>query len=47
LLRVVSVGPLNNLLWREIEREHVPLAQEDSIAVMPFNPLVGTFLSER
>jgi aryl-alcohol dehydrogenase-like predicted oxidoreductase len=34
-------------LFREGERELFPLAQEDGIAVIPFNPLAGGLLSGR
>jgi len=39
LARFVSAQPRYNLLFREIERELLPLAQEESLAVIPFNPL--------
>jgi aryl-alcohol dehydrogenase-like predicted oxidoreductase len=45
LARVTSVQPRYSLLFREIERELLPLAKEESIAVMPFNPLAGGMLS--
>ena len=47
LARFVSSEPRYNLLFREIERELIPLAQEDGIAIMPFNPLAGGLLSGR
>jgi len=47
LTRFVSAEPRYNLLFREIERELIPLAQEDGIAIMPFNPLAGGLLSGR
>lgn len=47
LTRFVSVQPRYNLLFREVERELLPLAQEDGIAVIPFNPLAGGLLSGR
>ncbi|HTA80383.1 MAG TPA: aldo/keto reductase [Terracidiphilus sp.] len=47
LARFVSVQPRYNLLFREIERELLPLAQEEGIAVIPFNPLAGGLLSGR
>ena len=37
--RYVSVQPRYNLLFREIERELLPLAHEEGLAVIPFNPL--------
>jgi aryl-alcohol dehydrogenase-like predicted oxidoreductase len=45
IARYVSVQPRYNLLFREIERELLPLAQEEGIAVMPFNPLAGGMLT--
>src|ERR1700722_1595566 len=47
LVRFVSVQPRYNLLFREIERELLPLAQEDGLAVISFNPLAGGLLSGR
>ena len=46
-MRFVSVQPRYNLLFREIERELLPLAQEENLAVIPFNPLAGGLLSGR
>jgi aryl-alcohol dehydrogenase-like predicted oxidoreductase len=45
LARFVSVQPRYNLLFREIERELLPLAREEGLAVIPFNPLAGGLLS--
>ena len=47
LIRFVSVQPRYNLLFREIERELLPLAKEDGLAVISFNPLAGGLLSGR
>jgi 1-deoxyxylulose-5-phosphate synthase len=47
LTRFVSTQPRYNLLFREVERELFPLAQEDALAVIPFNPLAGGLLSGR
>src|SRR5260370_12604626 len=44
LVRFVSVQPRYNLLFREIERELLPLAQEENLAVLPFNPRAGGLL---
>jgi aryl-alcohol dehydrogenase-like predicted oxidoreductase len=41
----VSVQPRYNLLYREQERELFPLCGEERIAVIPYNPLAGGFLS--
>jgi aryl-alcohol dehydrogenase (NADP+) len=43
--RFDSVQPRYNLLFRENERELLPLCDEESIAVIPYNPLAGGFLS--
>jgi aryl-alcohol dehydrogenase-like predicted oxidoreductase len=45
IARVVSVQPRYALLFREVERELLPLAREQGIAVIPYNPLAGGFLS--
>ncbi len=45
LTRFVSAQPRYNLLFREIERDLFPLAQEEGLAVIPFNPLAGGLLS--
>ncbi|CAB3767175.1 aldo/keto reductase [Paraburkholderia humisilvae] len=47
LTRFVSAQPRYNLLFREVERELLPLAEEDRLAVIPFNPLAGGLLSGR
>jgi aryl-alcohol dehydrogenase-like predicted oxidoreductase len=43
--RLVSVQPRYSLLFREIERELLPLAAEQGVAVIPFNPLAGGLLT--
>lgn len=43
--RFDSVQPRFNLLFRQIERELLPLCQEERLAVLPYNPLAGGFLS--
>jgi aryl-alcohol dehydrogenase-like predicted oxidoreductase len=43
--RFVSVQPRYNLLFRQIERELLPLASEEQLAVMPYNPLAGGLLT--
>jgi aryl-alcohol dehydrogenase (NADP+) len=43
--RFVSVQPRYNLLFREIERELLPLARETGLAVIPYNPLAGGLLT--
>jgi aryl-alcohol dehydrogenase (NADP+) len=43
--RFDCVQPRYNLLFREIERELLPLCQEEGIAVIPYNPLAGGFLT--
>jgi aryl-alcohol dehydrogenase (NADP+) len=45
LSRMVSVQPRYSLLFREIERELLPLAAEEGLAVIPYNPLAGGLLT--
>ncbi|MDR3095854.1 MAG: aldo/keto reductase [Paraburkholderia sp.] len=45
LARFVSVQPRYNLLFRQIERELLPLAGEEGLAVIPYNPLAGGLLT--
>lgn len=45
LARYDSVQPRYNLLYRNIERELLPLCQQEGIGVIPYNPLAGGFLS--
>lgn len=48
LLRVarpVSVQPRYSLLFRQFERDLFPLAQEEGLAVIPYNPLAGGMLT--
>ena len=45
LHKFVSVQPRYNLLFRQNERELFPLCAEDGIAVIPYNPLAGGFLT--
>src|SRR5438034_1121325 len=45
LARFDSVQPRYNLLFRQIERELLPLCQEEGLAVIPYNPLAGGFLT--
>lgn len=43
--RFVSVQPRYNLLYREIEREMLPLCAEEGIGVIPYNPIAGGMLT--
>ena len=43
--RFDSVQPRYNLLFRQIERELLPLCREEGIGVIPYNPLAGGLLS--
>jgi aryl-alcohol dehydrogenase (NADP+) len=44
-VRFDSVQPRYNLLFRENERELLPLCAEEGIAVIPYNPLAGGLLT--
>ena len=43
--RFDSVQPRYNLLFRQIERELLPLCGEEGIGVIPYNPLAGGLLT--
>jgi aryl-alcohol dehydrogenase (NADP+) len=45
LVRIDSAQPRYNLLFRMFERDLLPLCAEEGIAVIPYNPLAGGFLS--
>ncbi len=45
LTRIASVQPRYNLLFRAFERDLLPLCAEESIAVIPYNPLAGGLLT--
>lgn len=45
LTRFVSVQPRYSLLFREIERELLPLCEAEGLAVIPYNPLAGGLLT--
>jgi aryl-alcohol dehydrogenase (NADP+) len=45
LARIDSVQPRYNLLFRPIERDLLPLCDEERIAVIPYNPIAGGFLT--
>jgi 1-deoxyxylulose-5-phosphate synthase len=45
LARFDSVQPRYNLLFRQIEREILPMCQEEGVGVIPYNPLAGGLLS--
>ncbi len=45
LTRYVSVQPRYSLLFRQIERELLPLTREEGLGVVVYNPLAGGFLS--
>ena len=45
LAKFVSVQPRYNLLFRQIERELLPLCAEERLAVIPYNPLAGGLLT--
>ena len=45
LAKFVCVQPRYNLLFRQIERELLPLCEEEGIAVIPYNPLAAGLLT--
>ncbi len=45
LARFDSVQPRYNLLFREMERELLPLCLEEGLGVIPYNPIAGGLLS--
>jgi aryl-alcohol dehydrogenase-like predicted oxidoreductase len=45
LARVASVQPRYNLLFRSFERDLLPMCQDESLAVIPYNPLAGGLLT--
>ncbi len=45
LARFDSVQPRYNLLYRNSERELLPLCAEEGVGVIPYNPIAGGFLS--
>ncbi|WP_158926137.1 aldo/keto reductase [Acidisphaera sp. S103] len=45
LVKVASVQPRYNLLFRSFERDLLPLCEEEGIAVIPYNPLAGGLLT--
>jgi aryl-alcohol dehydrogenase-like predicted oxidoreductase len=45
LVRFDSVQPRYNLLFRQIERELLPLCAEEGLGVIPYNPIAGGMLS--
>jgi aryl-alcohol dehydrogenase (NADP+) len=45
LARFDSVQPRYNLLYRNCERELLPLCLDDGVGVIPYNPLAGGFLT--
>lgn len=45
LVRVTSVQPRYNLLFRAFERDLLPMCAEEGLAVIPYNPLAGGLLT--
>jgi aryl-alcohol dehydrogenase-like predicted oxidoreductase len=45
LARFATAQPRYNLLFRQIERELLPLCLEEGLGVLPYNPLAGGLLS--
>jgi aryl-alcohol dehydrogenase-like predicted oxidoreductase len=47
VVRFDSVQPRYNLLFREMERELLPLCRQEGVGVIPYNPIAGGLLSGR
>jgi aryl-alcohol dehydrogenase-like predicted oxidoreductase len=45
VVRFDSVQPRYNLLFRQIERELLPLCEEEGVGIIPYNPIAGGLLS--
>jgi aryl-alcohol dehydrogenase-like predicted oxidoreductase len=45
VVRFDSVQPRYNLLFRQIERELIPLCAEEGVGIIPYNPIAGGLLS--
>lgn len=45
ITRLATVQPRYNLLFRQIERELLPLCAEEGLGVIPYNPIAGGLLS--
>jgi aryl-alcohol dehydrogenase (NADP+) len=45
IAKIASVQPRYNLLFRTFERDLLPLCAEEDVAVIPYNPLAGGFLT--
>lgn len=45
IVRFDCVQPRYNMLFREIERELLPLCREEGVGVIPYNPIAGGLLS--
>lgn len=45
IVRMDSVQPRYNLLFRQIERELLPLCLEEGVGVIPYNPIAGGMLT--
>jgi len=45
LVRLDSAQPRYNLLFRQVERELLPLCQEEGVGVIPYNPIAGGMLT--
>jgi aryl-alcohol dehydrogenase-like predicted oxidoreductase len=45
LAKFVSAQPRYNLLFRQFERDLLPLCEEEGLAVIPYNPLAGGLLT--
>ena len=45
LVKLASVQPRYNLLFRSFERDLLPMCEEEGVAVIPYNPIAGGLLT--
>lgn len=45
LVKIASVQPRYNLLFRSFERDLLPMCAEEGVAVIPYNPIAGGLLT--
>ncbi len=45
LVKIASVQPRYNLLFRSFERDLLPMCEQEGVAVIPYNPIAGGLLT--